>query len=92
MPSPRWRPVLSTVYRAETDGYLSLSFAGGRTDTVELYVGPEDPPTELVGTLAAGEIGAYFGGIVRKGEYWIALSKRAPQRTTGVRCLFTPID
>lgn len=86
---PRFEGELSQVYRAEWTGYVSLYFAGGFTDSVSLLVGPEDPPTlEICKLNTSSDINSYAGGVVRRGEYWVAASRK-PGRS-GVKCVFTP--
>ena len=87
--TPRFRAKLDTVYRAETLGYVSLYFVGGRTDKVELLVGPGTPPAESVGQVnTTNDINSSVGAIVRPGEYWLARSKNS---SSACVCLFTPL-
>lgn len=86
---PRVRASLDKVYRAERTGYVSLYFDGGYTDRVKLLVGPEDPPGSIICELnTSNSINSYAGGVVRRGEYWMARSEKAGK--SGVKCVFTP--
>lgn len=87
---PRTRARLNEVYHAPHTGYVALYFFGGRTDAVRLLMGPTDPPEICVSELdCAAGTNSYAGGVVRKGEYWLASS--ALGEGSGVRCCFTPI-
>ncbi|MGH3245357.1 MAG: hypothetical protein ACRDOI_03975 [Trebonia sp.] len=87
---PRLRPALGAVHRAEATGYVSIFFTGGRTDTLKLLVGWDDPPTECICEAnTRNDLNAYAGGIVRKGEYWTVVG-RSPERS-GFECVFTPL-
>lgn len=92
MSLPRWTPELNTIYRAETLGQLSLSFTGGRTGSVDVLVGDADPPTALVGTLAAHNAGAGLSVVLRPGEFWILVARtnRRGVATVSVDSVFTP--
>ena len=82
---------LGVVHHAATLGYVSLWFAGGRTDVVDLLVGPDDPPTTVAGQLdCSAGFNGYVGTVVRPGEYWMATSKHPD--SSGVLCMFTPFD
>lgn len=88
--APRVFGELGRTYRAEWTGYVSLYFEGGYTDSVELRVGDTSPPTTVVCTLnSRNDINSYAGGVVRRGEYWLAASSRE-HGDSGVRCVFTP--
>ena len=77
---------VNTVYLAEYTGYVSIFFTGGWMSRVELVAGPENPPTEVISALE-GELNSYAGGVIRRGEYWMARAKRDK---AGVQCVFTP--
>lgn len=86
----RFRPKLNVVHRAETIGHVSLFCTRGYPDIVRLLVGPEKPPTECIAEIdVRHELNSSASGIVRPGEYWVAESKRG--RSSGVRCVFTPL-
>lgn len=84
----RARPVFNEVYRADVAGYISVYFTGGRTDTVRLLVGADDPPTECV-CVAEARLNTYAGAVVRPGEYWQVQSKVGGK--SGFACTFTPL-
>ena len=87
---PRTVARLNQVYHAPQTGYVALFFVGGRTDSIELLMGPTNPPEICVSQLDCGAgINSYAGGVVRKGEYWLAESARG--EGSGVRCCYTPI-
>jgi hypothetical protein len=87
--APRLRASLDKIYRAERTGYVSLYFDGGYTDRVKLLVGPEDPPDSVICELnTSNSINSYAGGVVRRGEYWMARSEKPTK--SGVKCVFTP--
>lgn len=86
---PRSRPTFNVIYQAETAGYVSLFFTGGRTDRIRLLAGAENPPIERVCELDCS-LTSYAGGIVRPGEYWMVESKRGGR--SGVECVFTPLS
>lgn len=64
----RFEVALNTVYHADTPGYVSMVFVGGRTGLVQILAGPTDPPTQPV-SFPGGE---YVSGFIRRGEYWMA--------------------
>jgi hypothetical protein len=87
---PRLRPALGAVHRAEATGYVSLYFTGGRTGTLRLLAGWEDPPTECIcETNTRNDLNSYAGGVVRKGEYWTVAGKHP--EGSGYQCVFTPL-
>jgi len=87
---PRKEPELGRLHRAEVSGYLAIYFAGGRTNTIKILVGPEDPPTTCVGELnVTNDLNAYAGAVVREGEYWTTESRH--DNMSGFRCVFTPL-
>jgi hypothetical protein len=87
---PRLRPALGAVHRAEVTGYVSVYFTGGRTDTLRLLAGWDDPPTECIcETNTRNELNSYAGGVVRKGEYWTIVGRRP--EASGYECVFTPL-
>lgn len=87
---PRTRPAIGVVHRAEVTGYVSLYFVGGRTATVRLLVGWDDPPTECICEAnTRNDLNSYAGGIVRKDEYWILDTKLGDR--SGFECVFTPL-
>ncbi|ROP36821.1 hypothetical protein [Saccharothrix texasensis] len=83
---PRFPAALDTVYQARTFGYVSVYFVTGRTARVRLLVGPQSPPTTVVGHVADG----HLGGVVRPGEFWMAATHK-PGLRTGFECVFTPL-
>lgn len=86
----RYTVDFNLVYQAECTGYVSAYFDSGFTDTVQLLVGPSDPPTERVCEANTGnDINSYAGTVVRKGEYWMVKSKRGAR--SGFMCVFTPL-
>jgi hypothetical protein len=79
---PRLRPALGAVHRAEA--------TGGRTGTLRLLAGWEDPPTECIcETNTRNDLNSYAGGVVRKGEYWTVAGKHP--EGSGYECVFTPL-
>lgn len=87
---PRVRPALGVVHRAEVTGYVSVYFTGGRTDKIRLLAGWDDPPTECICEANnTNDLNSYAGGIVRRDEYWIVVSKHAQR--SGYECVFTPL-
>ncbi len=85
----RTRASLNQVHHADETGYVALYFIGGRTDTVQLLMGPTNPPEICVSELnCQAGINSYAGGVVRQGEYWMAES--ALGEDSGVRCCYTP--
>lgn len=87
---PRTRPAFDTVYQAEATGYVSVFFAGGRTDVLQLLVGPEDPPGECICEAnTRNGLNTYIGGIVREGEYWTVVARNGAR--SGFQCVFTPL-
>jgi hypothetical protein len=89
---PRVRPAFGVVHRAEVTGYVSVFFTGGRTDTLRLLVGWNDPPTECVCEANTfNELNSYAGGIVRKGEYWTLAGTHTGKKSFGYECVFTPL-
>jgi hypothetical protein len=87
---PRSRPAMGVVHRAEVTGYVSLYFTGGRTTSVRLLAGWDDPPTECICEANnRNDLNSYAGGIVRKGEYWTVDSKLDGR--SGFKCVFTPL-
>lgn len=88
---PRTNPKLDTLYRADVLGYVSVYFVTGYTATVRLTVGPENPPTHVVGIAhGGGDSNSYAGAIVRPGEYWIAATDGA-RTDYGFELHFTPL-
>ena len=67
----RFGVALNTVYDAPVTGYLSVSATNGRSGRVELLVGYEDPPSELVGVATAGTDRNHLGAVIREGEKFI---------------------
>jgi len=89
---PRTRPAPGVVHRAEVTGYVSVFFTGGRTDTLRLLVGRDDPPTECVSEANTfNDLNSYAGGIVRKGEYWTLAGTHTGKKSFGFECVFTPL-
>jgi len=89
---PRTRPAPGVVHRAEVTGYVSVFFTGGRTDTLRLLVGWDDPPTECVSEANTfNDLNSYAGGIVRKGEYWTLAGTHTGKKSFGFECVFTPL-
>jgi hypothetical protein len=87
---PRQQPELGKVHRAEVSGYLAVYFVGGRTNTIKILVGPDDPPTTCVGELnVTNDLNAYAGAVVRQGEYWTTQSRH--HNLSGFHCMFTPL-
>lgn len=87
---PRQRLPLGVVHRATSHGYVSLFAEGGLTDKVQLLVGENDPPTEVVTSLnTRNGINSYGGGVVRPGEHWLATTLHGPDRSS-VTCVYTP--
>lgn len=80
-------PAFNEVYRTDVAGYISAYFTGGRTDTVRLLVGAENPPAECV-YIAESRLNTYAGAVVRPGEYWQVRSNVGQQ--SGFTCTFTP--
>ncbi|MCE7000576.1 hypothetical protein LZG04_38045 [Saccharothrix sp. S26] len=88
---PRTTPKLDTLYRADVLGYVSVYFVGGYTATVRLTVGPDNPPTHVVGIAhGGGESNSYAGAIVRPGEYWLAATS-GHRADHGFSLHFTPL-
>ena len=86
---PPQRMQLGEVHQAPATGYVALWFDGGVGDEVQLLVGAEPPPYACVSALnCRSDINSYAGGVVRKGEYWLATSQHPDQ--SGVRCTYTP--
>ena len=76
---PRQWMELCKVHRAPFTGYVAAfqTGEGPGHDTVELVVGPEDPPLHVVCRFDAGsDSGGFAGCVVRRGEYWRASSQR----------------
>ncbi|NUT51677.1 MAG: hypothetical protein HOV94_30930 [Saccharothrix sp.] len=72
-------------------GYVAVYFVTGWTATVKLTVGPENPPTTVVGIAhGGGESNSYAGAIVRPGEYWIAATT-GHRADYGFELHFTPL-
>lgn len=89
---PRTRPAPGVVHRAEVTGYVSVFFTGGRTDTLRLLVGWDDPPTECISEANMfNQLNSYAGGIVRKGEYWTLAGTHTGKKSFGFECVFTPL-
>lgn len=83
----RFGVALNTVYDAPVTGYLSVSPTDGRSGRVQLLVGYEDPPSELVATATAGTDRNYIGAVIREGEHFIV---DAGGKQPAFRCVFTP--
>lgn len=83
----RFGVALNTAYTAPVTGYLSVSSTNGRTGRVELLVGYEDPPTEVIGAAHSGASSAYLGAVIREGEIFM-LDARGKQ--PAFHCVFTP--
>ena len=82
---------LNKVYQADVPGYVCAYFVGGYTDTVELFVGLENPPTLSVGYAnSRGGSSSYAGTLVRAGEYWTVRSD-LNVAMSGFVILFTPL-
>lgn len=89
---PRVRPAIGVVHRAEVTGYVSVFFTGGRTDTLRLLAGWDDPPTECVCEANTfNDLNSYAGGIVRMGEYWTLAGTHTGKKSFGYECVFTPL-
>ena len=90
---PRFDAKFNEVYQAGTTGYLSLYFTGGRTDRIEILVGPNDPPTDSVSeSNSRNDLNSYAGTVIRAGEYWMVRSEFSnARRSTGYRGVFTPL-
>jgi hypothetical protein len=87
----RFEAALDTVYHATTPGYVAVYFVGGRTARVHLLVGRQSPPATSVGYANSGaEINSYIGGLIRRGEYWMAATHN-PGMKAGYECIFTPL-
>ena len=97
---PRQWMELFKVHRAPFTGYVAVFQPGERPghDTVEVVVGPEDPPLHVVCRFDAGsDSGGFAGCVVRRGEYWRASSQReeahryhAANPPSSVKCVYTP--
>jgi hypothetical protein len=85
---PRFTPRFNEVYRSEGFGYVCVYFAGGRTGTVRILVGIEDPPTELAVEVAF-ESPNYGAAVIRPGEFWTLSCRRADGG--GFKAQFTPL-
>ena len=87
---PREWLELGKTYRAAFTGHIALSrdSSGGTFEKVALYVGPTDPPERLVCRLATREEINFVSCIVRRGEYWRAISEEGVG--VSVRYIFTP--
>ncbi|SCG39490.1 hypothetical protein [Micromonospora coxensis] len=86
--SARFRPRFNQVYQAKGYGYVAAYFTGGRTGTVRLLVGDENPPEYCISEAnVANDINSFLGGIVRPGEHWMLQTKGAAGFTT----CFTPM-
>lgn len=83
----RFGVALNTTYQAPTTGYLSVSATDGRTGRLELLVGYEDPPDELVATANSGGSRGYLGAVIREGEYFVL---DAGGKNPAFSCVFTP--
>jgi hypothetical protein len=89
---PRIRPAFGVVHRAEVTGYVSVFFTGGRTDTLRLLAGWDDPPTECICEANTfNQLNSYAGGIVRKGEHWTLAGTHTGKKSLGYECVFTPL-
>jgi hypothetical protein len=86
----RTRPKLDTLYRADVLGYVSIYYVTGYMAAVKLTVGPQNPPTNVVGIAGDGDHYAYAGTIVRPGEYWIAATN-GNRTDYGFELHFTPL-
>ncbi len=84
---PRFGVALNTVYDAPVTGYLSVTPTDGRTGTVKLFVGYEDPPGEFVAAANSGGSRGYLGAVIREGESFIL---DAGGKQPAFRCVFTP--
>lgn len=84
---PRFPVALSTVYFAETPGYVSMVFYSGRTGAVQVLAGPTDQPTEPVSF--PGD--QYVGGFIRRGEYWRVEPLQAGGTRPDFEGIFTPL-
>lgn len=82
----RFDITLNTVYRAEADGHVSVTFVGGFTGRVQILAGRTDPPTEPV--CFPGD--EYVSGLIRRGEYWMVATV-PPGRKPAFRGIFTPL-
>jgi hypothetical protein len=85
--APRFQPQFNKVYRATGYTFVTAWFGSGRTGTVELLVGDEDPPRFSLGELRSETGNA--SGLVRPGEYW-TLSCTRPDGG-GFRAMVTPM-
>lgn len=84
---PRFGVALNTTYEAPTTGYLSVAPVDGRTGRLNLFVGYEDPPSELVATANSGGDRGYLGAVIREGEFFVL---DAGGKNPAFRCVFTP--
>lgn len=86
----RFEPDFNVVYHADVAGYLAVFNDGGFTDRIELLVGSDDPPTEVVATAnSRNDINSYAGTVVRPGEHWMIQSKVGAK--SGMKATFTPL-
>jgi hypothetical protein len=83
---PRFDIKLNTVYRAEADGHVSVTFVGGFTGRVQILAGRTNPPAEPV-SFPGDE---YVSGLIRRGEYW-TVATVPPGRKPAFRGIFTPL-
>ena len=82
----RFGVALNTTYQAPTTGYLSVAATDGRTGRLQLLVGYEDPPDELVATANSGGDRGYLGAVIREGEFFVL---DAGGKNPAFRCVFT---
>jgi hypothetical protein len=83
----RFEPIFNKVYQARGYTFVAAWFVGGRTGTVELLVGEEEPPSVSLGELRSESGNAT--GVVRPGEYWTLRCSRPDGG--GFRAMATPM-
>ena len=85
--SARFVPAWNVVHRSDGIGLVVAWMSSGRTDQIQLLVGPSDPPTEAI-SWNEGQ-GTFVSGAVRPGEYWMLASRVGAG--SGWRSIFTPL-
>jgi hypothetical protein len=84
---PRFVPEWNAVYRADGLGLVVAWMSSGRTDQIQLLVGPADPPTDAISW--NDNQNTFICGAVRPGEFWMLASRVGPG--SGWKAMFTPL-